>query len=77
MILWRALILTLTGLTLGLAGAFALGRYLRTLLFEIEPADPVTLTSVTLVLLAVALLAAIIPAARAMKVDPIVVLRYE
>ena len=77
MVLWRALILTLTGLTLGLAGAFALGRYLKTLLFEIEPADPVTLTSVTLVLLAVALFAAIIPAARAMKVDPIVVLRYE
>jgi putative ABC transport system permease protein len=77
MILWRALILTLTGLTLGLAGAFALGRYLKTLLFEIEPADPVTLTSVTLVLLGVALLGAMVPAARAMRVDPMVVLRYE
>jgi ABC-type lipoprotein release transport system permease subunit len=60
-----------------LAGAFALGRYLKTLLFEIESADPVTLTSVTFVLFAVALLAAIIPAARAMRVDPIVLLRYE
>src|SRR5262249_54734148 len=64
MILSRALILTLTGLTLGLAGAFALGRFLKTLLFEIEPADPVTLTSVTFVLLAAALLAALVPAAR-------------
>ena len=77
LIVSRALILTLTGLTLGLAGAFALGRYLKTLLFEIEPADPLTLTSVTLVLFGVALLAAMVPAARAMRVDPIVVLRYE
>jgi putative ABC transport system permease protein len=77
MILSRALILTFTGLTLGLAGAFALGRYLKTLLFEIEPADPVTLTTVTFVLLGTALLAAMVPAARATKVDPMVVLRYE
>ncbi len=77
MILSRALILTFTGLTLGLAGAFALGRYLKALLFEIEPADPVTLTSVTFVLLSAALLAALVPAARATKVDPMVVLRDE
>jgi len=50
MILSRALVLTLTGLVLGLTGAFALGRYLETLLFEIKPADAVTLTSVTSVL---------------------------
>jgi ABC-type antimicrobial peptide transport system permease subunit len=77
MILSRALVLTLTGLALGLTGAFALGRYLETLLFEIKPADPVTLASVTSVLLGVALLAALFPAARATKVDPMVVLRYE
>jgi ABC-type antimicrobial peptide transport system permease subunit len=77
MILSRALVLTFTGLMLGLIGAFALGRYLDTLLFEIEPADPVTLASVTLVLLTVALLAAVFPTARATRVDPIVVLRYE
>jgi putative ABC transport system permease protein len=77
MILSRALILTLTGLALGLAGAFALGRYLETLLFEIKPADPVALASVTLVLLGVALLAAMFPAVRATKLDPMVVLRYE
>jgi putative ABC transport system permease protein len=77
MILSRALILTLTGLMLGLTGALALGRYLDTLLFEIKPADSVTLASVTLVLLGVALLAAMFPTARATKVDPIVVLRYE
>jgi putative ABC transport system permease protein len=77
MILARALVITATGLTLGLAGTFVLGRYLKSLLFEIEPADPLTLTSVTCVLVGAALLAAMVPAARAMKVDPIVVLRYE
>src|SRR5258706_1058334 len=55
MILSRALALMLTGLALGLAGAVALGRYLETLLFEIKPADPLTLGSVTAVLLAVGL----------------------
>jgi putative ABC transport system permease protein len=77
MILSRALALTLTGLALGLAGAVALGRYLETLLFEIQPADPVTLGSVTAVLLAVGLFAALFPASRATKVDPMTVLRYE
>jgi len=77
MILSRALVLTLIGLALGLAGAAALGRYLETLLFEIKPADPVTLASVTAVLLAVALLAAWLPTGRATRVDPMIALRYE
>jgi putative ABC transport system permease protein len=77
MILARALILTGIGLALGLTGAFALARYLKTLLFEVKPADPLTLGLVTSALLAVALLAALSPAVRAMKVDPMVVLRYE
>jgi putative ABC transport system permease protein len=77
MILSRALTLTLAGLALGLTGAVILGRYLKTLLFEIKPADPVTLAAVAALLLAVALAAALIPAARATRVDPMVVLRYE
>ena len=77
MIFARALALTLTGLTLGLAGAFALGRYLETLLFEIKPTDLATMASVTLVLLGVALLAATLPALRATRIDPMVALRYE
>jgi putative ABC transport system permease protein len=77
MILSHGLVLTFIGLALGLTGAYALGRYLETLLFEIKPADPVTLLSVTAILLIVALLAALLPAARATKVDPMVVLRYE
>ena len=77
MILSRALLLTLAGLALGLIGTYVFGRYLETLLFETKPADPATLVSVTLVLAGVALLAAAFPAARATKVDPMVVLRYD
>jgi putative ABC transport system permease protein len=77
MILSHALIVTAIGLVLGLAGAFALARYLEALLFEVRTADPLTLCSVTAVLLGVALLAAWSPATRATKVDPMLVLRYE
>jgi putative ABC transport system permease protein len=77
MILSRGLILTIAGLVLGLAGASALSRYLETLLFEIKPADPLTLAAVTGILLMVAIAAAYFPARRAAKVDPMVALRYE
>jgi putative ABC transport system permease protein len=77
MILFRGFTLTFIGLALGLAGAFVLGRYLETLLYEIKPADPLTLVSVTLLLIIVGLLAAFFPAQRAAKVDPMVALRYE
>jgi putative ABC transport system permease protein len=77
MVLSRAVGLTLIGIALGLSGALALGRYLETLLFEIKPADPPTLAFVSALLLAVGLLAAIVPTGRATCVDPMVVLRYE
>ena len=77
MFLSRGLVLTAIGLVLGLAGSLVLGRYLETLLFDIKPADPLTLVVVTALLLGVALLAALLPAGRAAKVDPMVVLRYE
>jgi putative ABC transport system permease protein len=77
MVLSHGLILTLNGLSLGLTGALVAGRYLETLLFEIEPTDPPTLALVTVILLGVALLAALIPALRAAKVNPMVVLRHE
>jgi len=69
--------LTVVGLILGLAGAFASTRVLRNLLFEVGPTDPFTFIAVSLSLLAVALLACYIPARRATKVDPLVALRYE
>ncbi len=69
--------LTLAGLIIGVAGALALTHYLSSLLFGIKPDDPLTFVAVSLLLLAVALLAAYVPALRATKVDPIVALRHE
>lgn len=65
------------GTVIGLAGAFALTRLMRTLLFEITATDPLTYVSVIGLLTVVALLACYIPARRAAKVDPLIALRYE
>ena len=65
------------GATLGAAGALALGRFITSLLFQVEASDPATLTAAALVLIGVALLACWIPARRATRVDPLVALRSE
>lgn len=65
------------GLVLGLVGALWLNRYLETLLFEVEPTDPLTLAGVTGGLALIAFVACWIPAWRAAKVDPVVALRSE
>jgi putative ABC transport system permease protein len=77
MILGQTLKLTLVGVGLGLAGAFVLARFLASLLFGIGTYDPVTFLGVAFLQITVALAASYIPARRAMRVDPIVALRYE
>lgn len=77
LVLREGLLLGGLGVAVGLAGAVAFTRVLRSLLFEVTPTDPVTLGSVAGLLLAVAVAAALLPARRATKVDPMVALRYE
>ena len=67
----------LAGTLLGIAGALALARVLRSLLFGVSPADPLTFTAIPVLLAAVALLACWLPARRASRVDPMAVLRCE
>jgi ABC-type antimicrobial peptide transport system permease subunit len=65
------------GLIIGLGAAFVLTRVMATLLFGISATDPLTFITISFVLLAVAMLASYIPSVRAMRVDPMVALRYQ
>jgi putative ABC transport system permease protein len=70
-------ILTAIGLLIGAAASLAVMRLLGSMLFEVEPGDPVTLIAVSVLLMLVALAACYIPARRASRVDPVVALREE
>ena len=69
--------LTLIGAAIGLVGAFVLTRWMSSLLFGVSATDPATYLIALLVALGAALLACLIPASRATRVDPLVALRYE
>ncbi len=73
----QGLRLALAGLALGLVGSVAVTRVLQTLLFGVGAAEPGTMLSVSVILLAVTILATYVPAARATRVDPANVLREE
>jgi putative ABC transport system permease protein len=77
LILRRGLIQLSIGLTLGLAGAFGVGRLLQNMLFQIGSADPVTLASISLLLIIVAVTATLWPSWQAARLDPVRALRYE
>jgi predicted permease len=65
------------GLAIGLIGAAALTRFVRTMLFDVSPFDPITFVAISATLAAVAFLACLVPAQRATRVDPLVALREE
>ena len=77
LVLRRAMLLAVIGVAIGVLGAFAVTRYLTSLLFGVRPFDAITFAAVAFGLVIVALLAAVLPARRATKVDPLVALRYE
>jgi putative ABC transport system permease protein len=73
----HGLLLSLGGLVLGLAGAFAITRLMTSMLYHVRPNDPETFVTVSILLLLVALAACSVPALRAVRVDPLVAIRNE
>ena len=75
LVLGRGLALTVVGITVGVGGAVVLTRFLKSLLYGIGPTDPVTLSVAATVLFVVAVIACVLPARRAVRIDPAVALR--
>ena len=77
LVLGEGMVLAFGGLAIGLAGAYFVGRLMKSVLYQVNETDPVAISAVTAVLLLCALLACYIPARRATQVDPMVALRDE
>ncbi|HEV8037505.1 MAG TPA: ABC transporter permease [Bryobacteraceae bacterium] len=77
LVIRQAIWMTAAGLALGVGGAMALTRFISSELWEVQSADPATFVGVSLMLMAVALLAGLVPARRAVRVDPTIALRCE
>jgi ABC-type antimicrobial peptide transport system permease subunit len=77
LILRQVIKLSGTGIIVGLLAAYGLTRFLRNLLFEVSPTDPLTFAAVSCVLVLAALIGGWVPARRAANVDPMDAMRYE
>ncbi|MFZ0923850.1 MAG: ABC transporter permease, partial [Candidatus Acidiferrales bacterium] len=77
LVLKESLLLVLVGVVIGVPIVFAAGKWISSLLFGVKPADPLALALAALLMFVVGVVACYIPAARAMRVDPMVALRYE
>ena len=73
----QSLRVVLMGVTVGVLAALGLARLMTSMIYEVQPADPLTYAAVTALVLSVAALSALLPARRATRVDPIIALRYE
>ncbi len=77
LVLTQGMMVSITGIAVGLIGIFAFARVMTSLLYNVAPTDPFTIAAVCVILLAVTVTASYLPARRALRVDPMVALRYE
>ena len=77
MIVFQGMTFSLIGVVVGTAAAFGLARLIATFLFGVQPWDPTVFVAVPVLLTLIALLAVVIPAVRATRIDPMTALRYE
>jgi putative ABC transport system permease protein len=77
LVIGQGIVMTVAGITIGLAASFALTGFLSSLLFGVTATDPMTFVGVSVLLLIISSLACYLPARQAMKIDPMEALRYE